>query len=694
MKNKIRLLASISMVFVLFCYTVIGQSNLKGTMVSPTERNHLKAPNNFKNSPYSGYTREHWLEITEKIIAGVLPYFDKKTGMPFLPFALGDEAFEKLQSPKSDGKPLGIDMIEGRIKPKRPLERIMMAVIIYTTATGKDNVPGYEGSISSPFIKAITKGTDPDDQDFWGDPVPYDQVGSIFALGIYLNPKFFWDPLGQKQKENLLNYFKKQTLTQTYAGNHYYFHMTAVPLLEKYGYESNREYYTQMFERLMGWYRGDGWFLDGVNRGFDYYNMWGFQLYNQVLDKFDQTWHLQFGSEIKRTTDRFLETFPYFFGRDGGPVPWGRSLSYRFASNAAIAWAVINHTSTLPPGEARRIASGSLKYFWEHGCLGENNLLNVGFWGDNAGAGEKYLYPGDPYFATMGLACLLIPESDPFWTSVEEPMPADGAGGKLAVPGAQFVFRVSPIDGESRMFPVGQPLSQSRSVWQNGAKYDQHAYSSYLGWCVTWEDQPDIGAGRSGYSYDGVKWYYRERARPVLIESDHLVSTYPLKPKKEDLNRADFSRDEIITHTLVGNDGEIHIFWHNNPDPIFLHIGSYGIGVPHGTDLVREVNKQHIIIKGGDYYSELRPLNAPEGKLDAVVLEPVEGWKHTHLFGGKGAYPFWHSSAPIPPNTPMIFYTNGTRGRLPGHYAISIQKYPGLIKIQFEGKLFEINIPY
>ena len=75
--------------------------------------------------------------------------------------------------------------------------------------------------------------------------------------------------------------------------------MVPVALLEKYGYDANREHLTQMFERLLGWYRGDGWFIDGNNGGFDYYNLWGFQLFFQVLDRFDATWHDQFGEPDK-----------------------------------------------------------------------------------------------------------------------------------------------------------------------------------------------------------------------------------------------------------------------------------------------------------------------------------------------------------------------------------------------------------
>jgi hypothetical protein len=94
----------------------------------------LSAQPDFQQSPYTGYTRAHWLEFTEKIIVGVLPHINAQTGIPELSGDPGDLAYEKLRwlSPGEDGK--------------RALERTMMAVVIYTKATGKDVIPGYNGS--------------------------------------------------------------------------------------------------------------------------------------------------------------------------------------------------------------------------------------------------------------------------------------------------------------------------------------------------------------------------------------------------------------------------------------------------------------------------------------------------------------------------------------------------------------------
>ena len=635
----------------------------------------LKAPDNFQLSPYTGYTRAHWIEISEQIIAGALSYVHPQTGIFDLPKTEG--GYSEYQDTPGEWQ-------------TRIMERIMIGAVIYAAATGKDEVPGYKGSISKPFLNAIIRGTDPTSDGFWGDPRPNDQIGVTFAWGVYICPERFWNPLTEQQKQNLLIYLRKQSFNSTYANNHYYFHMFASALLEKYNHESNREHHTRMFERLMGWYRGDGWFIDGANRGFDYYNLWGFQLFGQMLYQYDIFWREKFGEEIQRTSSRFLETFPYLFGRDGGPIPWGRSLSYRFANNSAIAWAVINGNNSLPPGMARRIASGNMKYFWENGCLGENRLLNMGFRGTNLSVPENYLTPGDAYFALHGLACLLIPEDHPFWTDREEAMPADAAGGKIAVAGAEMTLRVSPVDGDARLYPAGQLFN--RTVWQSPIKYCQHAYSSTLGFCLTGEGGEDLGAGRTGYSFDGNKWLYRFQPRPLLIEPDHIASVYKLRTANDTDRTPDYQRDEMITHTLIGNDGELHVFWHNYPDPLYVSLGGYGISIPSESELKKTESNAGILIEGGDYASILQPVEAPSGTATAVVVRPREGWDHTHLFGGLGVYTSWQSATGVPPHTPVAIYVNGTKKRAPHKGMIKVENLSGRLFISFEGKEYVIKV--
>jgi len=668
-----------------YCQTKVIVLAKKEKMKASRNLIVLTAPDNFQLSPYTGYTRVHWLEITEKIIAGAMPYIDAETGQINLPAIPDSLAFKKLSD---DKRSLDLE--------RRRVERLMIASVFYYKATGKDYVPGYKGSISAPFLKAIINGTDPKSEYFWkSHPDKLTQVGSMFALAVYLNPDKFWDPLTSQQKQNLLDYLKKHVYLGTSDNNWFYFRAVSVALLDKNSIESNREVFTKGFERLLGFYQGDGWFMDGTkatsNRGFDYYNYWAFHMYNGILYKFDEIWREQFGNRIKQTGSYFLENLPYFYGKDGGQIPWGRSLNYRFASNASIAWAILNGYCPLPAGQARRIASGSLKYFWEHGCIAPNGLLSLGYWGENTSVPEWYLSTCDPYWAMQGMACLLIPENDPFWVEKEEFIPADGTGGKIAVKGAQLAVRVSNIDGDSRLFPVGQPFNRKSSEWQSGEKYQQHAYSSTLGFCLMGEGAEQIGQGRTGYSYDGQKWFYREKALPIFVDSEQLKSSYYLQTEKSSELVPEYSKDEMFTITLVGNDGEVYIFWHNYPDPIYLHLGGYGIQVTNDKKTDEEM-KNYILVKSNNYTSIILAIQAPEGKFESILLQPHEGSNSTHLFGEKGVFPFWRSNAPVAPYQPLVFYVNGARGRTCCKAEVKIRELPGLMRVQFEGKCFSISI--
>ncbi|MFH1068481.1 MAG: DUF2264 domain-containing protein [Candidatus Glassbacteria bacterium] len=640
----------------------------------------LEAALDFTRSPYTGYTRAHWIEISQKIIGGILPYFSAESGMPEL---VGD--------PRETGHFAHLFDVGGS---KEAFDRSLFLVAVYTSATGSDRIPGWKGSIVEPYLKEVRRGTDRNSLHFWGDHPKYDVFGTSLAMAINISPEYFWEPLTPEEKKNVLAYLKDLAYNQAYDCNHWQFHQIAVPVLEHRGVDSNREFLTAMFQRLMGWYRGDGWFIDGGNRSFDLYNFWAFQLYNHALTRFYEPWHDRFGEFVRRTTGEFFESYPYFFGRDGAHIAWGRSTTYRFASIAPVGWSVLDGTCTLAPGQARRIASGCLKYFWERGALSERGLLEPGFLGPNTVVAEPYIDRGAPYWAVQGLVSLLVPEDDPFWTDPELPMPADQAGGRRALPAAQMLVKVSPIDGEARLYPVGQPFSHW-GQWQRGIKYCQYAYSSYLGWVCTGEGGPDLGAGRNGTSPDGENWHYRERPRAIRVTEDHLVSEESIP--EVDLEKADttwYDFGEVITHTLVGNSGEVHVFWHNCGRPLFLHLGGYGISVPHGQELKAEEEESRLTIHGGDNHSTMKVIQAPPGSLRWELVKPRPGWLHSHNQGGRGAFPYWRSARAVPSNTPVVIYVDGTRGRQPVDPPVTVTVYGPEMQVTFEGVTHEIRIPY
>jgi hypothetical protein len=641
----------------------------------------LTAPEDFTKSRYTGYTRAHWLQIAEKLIAGLLPYFDPVSGQPDLKGVRGETGH--------------FARVSERDQRRAAFDRSIYLIAYYTNATGMDRVAGYNGSITEPYLAEIARGTDPASDHYWGQHPDYADFATGVAMAVQISPRHLWEPLSSREKRNLLNYLRDLAFANSWDCNHWFFHMAPVPLLDQHGVASNRAYLTDRYERLFAWYRGDGWFFDGENRTFDLYNAWGFQLYNNFFARHDPIWKEQFGERIDRTTGEFFLSYPYLFGRDGGPVAWGRSTSYRFGILAPVGWSILNGNCPLPPGQARRLASGTLKFFWEREALSKNGLLEPGFLGPNSVVAEDYLNRGGPYWAAHGLSCLLVPPGHPFWTDAECPLPADGEGGRVALPAAQMLLKVSPGDGEVRLYPVGQPASHW-GMWQREIKYCQHAYSSYLGWCATGEGGPDIGAGRTGYSLDGERWLWRARPRMIQTNTEHLVSQEDmvLPPSEAIAKGNQDDSGEFTTHTLVGANGEVHVFWHNSPTPHFLYLGGYGISVPHGSTMTHEDGRASLSIHGGPHHSLIQMLDAPDGFLEAEIFEPRTGWLHSHSFGGKGAFPHWRSKRPVAANTIVAAYVDGAKDRLPVSPNISVTRARGTLTIRLEGDVHVIRVPY
>ena len=645
---------------------------LAATAAPPPDRTALKTPPDHTRSPYTGYTREHWLEITERLLAGVLPYFDRTTGLPKLPHPTGETVFNAGVAPPGS---IGV--------ARQAFERIMMLSVIYSGATGRDTVPGYDGSITEPFRRGMMQTLDPASSNYWGPPEGGEHAGSIFALGAWLSPKYFWEPFTSDQREHILDYLEQLAAARSYDNNHYYFHALPVPLLEKHGRKPPREQHTARLERLFNWYRGDGWYIDGSNLSFDKYNAWGFHLYNGAIYHVDPIWREHFGARLTQATQEFMRSYPYSIGRDGGPVPWGRSLSYRFAELAGLGWASLNGLNPLPPGQARRIASGVLRYFWEHGAQDADGLLQVGFRDTNAAVAEFYNGPGTSYWAAQGLIALMIPESDPFWTEVEQAMPADGGDTRtVAIPGAGIVSRVR-ADGEARLYPVRQPFSRAHQHWQRGVKYQQHAYSSDLGWSTLGEGT-DLGAGRTGISLDGQAWVYRDHARVLTLSDTHVASAWGFDINLSYQPAVD-DKYELITHTFIGEAGEVHVFWHESPQPVWLHLAGYGIASPSADKVDVESTDGVLTVRTPKYASMIQVLEAPEGELTTEVLQPREGWRHAHLFDRVGAYPQWRSRAPVPSNTPVVVYVDGARRGSLRPPAVEIQRASRRLIVQLDG---------
>lgn len=111
----------------------------------------------------------------------------------------------------------------------------------------------------------------------------------------------------------------------------------------------------------------------------------------------------------------------------GPAIPFGRSSTYRFAQ--ASFWGALAFADVLPHGPftwgvIKGLLLRNLRYWTKQPFLDTDGIVTLGYVYPNHNILENYNSPGSPYWCCKSFIPLALPESHPFWTSVEEPYPA------------------------------------------------------------------------------------------------------------------------------------------------------------------------------------------------------------------------------------------------------------------------------
>lgn len=604
----------------------------------------------FSRAPYTGWTRAHWMAVLEKMLLGVLRAFKEGQAWPDLPFT-------------TDGtKSPGVGSL-AQYGPGEMLGRPMMLAALFIAATGRTRISGFERDIAEVFRSGLKGLVHLGPATTKGNGILYHDSSVGIHLSLVLASEALYEPLDQDTKNLLREHFR---LSRFFRGdtNHRLFDLTQAMLLRRMGDAYDMEDADDLLASIMNMYRGDGWFIDGWNQQFDYYNFWGFQLYLHLLTAQGEAVISRYAAALRGITALHEKTFPYWLDADGDLIGRGRSMCYRFAAVCGLQWSQISGLSEMHPGLARRLSSGCIKSFVEHGCLRDDGTMPIGFWGENATVGEDYNSPGGPYWAVTGLMGLLLPEAHPFWAATEEPSPADSAtSSRIAVRGAQMTFKTGGPRRESRLYVAGE-LFRHVGIWESGMKYFQHSYSSKIGFAMAGIHGPEISAGKTGISADGQTWVYRAKPRMLAISRAGCRNEWTPGIFHDGFD------GRVVTESFFLEAGELHVFAHFSSCPLFLRIGGWSVRLQNAgqreAPRIEQEEGGMFAVHSGFNSSFLLPLaeaSGVAGRVECVVQEPREGFVHTHLFGGIGCWPQWTSAAPVPPGRPVAFFVDAVRSQ-------------------------------
>lgn len=371
--------------------------------------------------------------------------------------------------------------------------------------------------------------------------------------------KDFWEPLTEQQKNNVAAWIGSMNDKEMPNTNWLWFRVFANLGLKANGATYSHERIEADMNHLETFHRGDGWSNDGPEgyTQMDYYSgSFAIQylqlLYAQLAGSFDA----KRAEEYRRRAGLYALDFVHYQDPDGHSIPFGRSLTYRFATIAfwsAFAFASVEPPEPLSWGIIKGLFLRNLRWWSrQHHIFQPNGMLNIGYTYPNYYLAENYNSPGSPYWCMLAFACLAVPATHPFWASEEQPHPFAQSPSLLpAVKALKHPLHIMVHKGgHTFLLSSGQKCHYPLKATQ--AKYGHFAYSASFGYSVPtggYTLEQFVPESALALSDDGGEiWKMRREVedaqilemggQPVLYSTmrpwkDVLVKTWLVPPRAE-----------------------------------------------------------------------------------------------------------------------------------------------------------------
>ena len=360
-------------------------------------------------------------------------------------------------------------------------------------------VPFWVGGGSDPefediYRRGLAAGSDPENPEYWGSCKDYDQCFvemAAIACGLLNAPDKLWDPLSGAEKQNLARWLDQINHHQIPECNWQFFMILVNLALKKCGMPYDPENMARGLARIDSYYSGDGWSTDGASPQKDYYIPWAIQYYGVLYAKFAADTDPERAALYRSRAELFARQFIYWFDENGAALPYGRSLTYRFAQNcfwAACVWAGLE---PFPLGVMKGLIVRNFNWWLDQKMFDRDGILTIGYCYPQMYMAERYNAPGSPYWGMKSFILLALPDSHPFWSAEAEPMPALDA--LKPMPHANML--VARPKGRVTAYAAG--VNEGHGHGQFPEKYAKFAYDTRFGFCasrsreVIWQAAPD-----------------------------------------------------------------------------------------------------------------------------------------------------------------------------------------------------------
>ena len=451
---------------------------------SPQAKNdsvfHLVQPD-YKLSPLTGMTRQHWLDAATYLLDGAFSYIHTLD--------------EPMRFPKQPGKSYPTD---GKFNKTENLEGLCRTMFVAIPLLKENPDLVLNGiKVGDYYRQQLRNMSDPSKsgyiQHLKGGPSQTLVEFGALALSLTVMPEIIWEPLTQKEKDDLAALMLSYGNGPTIGSNWRFFNIFVMSFFKDQGYEVKDGYMDELLQKSLAQYRGYGWYNDSP--AYDYYSMWAFQMYGMIWahyygEKFNPEAGRQFVSNFRD----LVPNYPYMFAKDGKMNMYGRSITYRIA--AAVPFPLMGwlNDPSIDYGWMRRIASSTLLQFLENPALMEDRVPTLGFYGAFEPAVQIYSCRGSVYWMGKAFLGLLLPADNPFWTAVEN----NGAWEKELQPGkvynkfmegSNILVTNYPNSGTSEIRAwCHETVAKDWQKFRSTENYNKLSYNTAFPWMA---DSPD-----------------------------------------------------------------------------------------------------------------------------------------------------------------------------------------------------------
>lgn len=595
-------------------------------------------------SPYTGLTRESWIEAGIYILEGcfnniksinepvVMPRKDTEVSYPHLKDSENEQAQQRLAEIfEGLTRTFFISSVIIHERPDLEINGINIAEYykqhILHVVNPED--PLFVGSYES--LKKLTGSVDP--------TRCYQQTVETCALviGLWLAKEEIWDKYTKEEKDLVADFLMGFANAATVPQNWRLFNMLDLAFLNMNGYPIDKNIMLDHAQAILAYYVGDGWYRDG--QCFDYYSCWAFNMYAPI-------WNVWYGYEnepfiakqFEKHSNSLMKTYADFFDKDGFTNMWGRSNIYRNAATSAFEGNFLLKKPTANPGLARRIASGSLMQFLSREDFLYKGVPTLGFYGEFKPLVQGYSCAESPYWFGKAFLCLHLPKDHPFWTEKEnngtwETLTDTGIK-KTVLNGPALCYTNHNANGSTiiRSAKVRKKKDDIHGMWN----YAKLSYSSKFPWESTPEMDKETGLMKG--DVESEKYIIKDISTGNVLHGNvnlwggekddvlyrRLYFDFDMETENhwnQAINLADFA----VAGGILRVD-KLRLYRR----PVLITLGSYGFP-DNGTEVIKKEkgNAKAIILKGHD----------ATGKPKQLAMTIYDGWDDISLTHSKGTNP-------------------------------------------------------